>query len=266
MKGLNIVVCVKVVPKNSEIRIDPETNGVDRRGVDSIINPPDKNAVEAAVRLKELYGGKVTLLSMAPPGLDDFFHQMMAMGADEFVLLSDRAFALADSYPTVHTLAAGIRKIGKVDLVLAGVESADGGTGNVPPGLGEALEFTQATYAEEIDYNSEEKRFIIHRMNGSGHEVISIPSPSVVSIELGVNSPRFPDFRRKLDLDENYKMTVWSNKDLELPEDKRGLSGSFTTVEEFVEAKKRERKHERIEGTPEEIADKLADLILENMN
>lgn len=265
MSGLNIVVCVKVVPKNSEIKFNPETKGVDRRGVESIINPPDKNAVEAAVHLKEIYGGKVTLISMAPPGLDDFFNQMLAMGADEMVLLSDRAFALADSFPTVHTLAAGIKKLGDVDLVLTGVESADGGTGNVPPGLGEALEFHQATYAEEIDYNSEEGRFIIHRLNGNGFEIVSIPKPAVVSMEMGANSPRFPNFRKKVELDQNYKMTVWSNADLELPENRRGLSGSFTIVDELVEAKKRERKHEKVTGTPEEIAEKLSDIIIQNM-
>ncbi|MCY3411990.1 MAG: electron transfer flavoprotein subunit beta/FixA family protein [Candidatus Heimdallarchaeota archaeon] len=265
MSGLNIVCCVKVVPKNSEIKIDPETKGVDRRGVDSIINGPDKNAVEAAVRLKELYGGKVTLLSMAPPGFDDFWHILMAMGCDEMVLLSDRAFALADSYPTVLTLAEGIKKIGNVDLVLTGVESADGGTGNVPPGLGEALGFSQATYVEEIDYDAEKERFIVHRLNGNGHEVIGIPKPAVASIELAANSPRFPDFRKKVDLDANYKLTVWSNEDLQLPENKRGLSGSFTIVDRFVEAKSRERKHEKVTGTNEEIAEKLADIIIQNM-
>ena len=269
MKGLNIVVCVKVVPKNEEIKLDPETMGVDRRGVDSIINPPDKNAVEAAVRLKEIYGGKITLISMAPPGFDDFFHLMLAMGADDMILLSDRSFALADSYPTVLTLAAGIEKIaaenGGVDLVLAGVESADGATGNVPPGLGEALNYSQATYAEEVDYDAENKRFIINRATGSGHEIISIPQPAVVSVEMGMNSPRFPNFYKKVELDENYKMQVWDNSVLKLEADKIGLPGSFTTVSELIQAKSRERKHEKIDGTPEEIAEKLADIIIENM-
>lgn len=265
MKGLNIVVCVKVVPKNDEIKLDPETMGVDRRGVESVINPPDKNAVEAAVRLKEIYGGKITLISMAPPGLDDFFHLMLAMGADDMILLSDRKFALADSYPTVLTLAAGIKKIGDVDLVLAGVESADGATGNVPPGLGEALNFSQATYAEEVDYDAENKRFIINRATGSGYEIISIPQPAVVSVEMGMNSPRFPNFYRKAELDKNYKMQVWDNSVLKLEDDKIGLPGSFTTVSDLIQAKSRVRKHEKIEGTPEEIAEKLADIIIENM-
>ena len=265
MSGLNIVVCVKVVPKSSEIKIDPETNGVDRRGVDSIINPPDKNAIEAAVLLKELYGGKVTLLTMAPPFVDDFMRLMMAMGADDAIIVSDRAFALADSFPTVHTLAAGINKIGNVDLVLTGVESADGGTGNVPPGLGEALNFSQATYAEEVDFDAEGDRFIVNRANGSGHEIIAIPRPAVVSMELGANSPRFPNFHRKNDLDENFKVTIWDNSVLKLPKDRIGLTGSFTTVDELVEAKLRDRKHEMIEGTPEEIAEKLSEIIIANM-
>lgn len=265
MSGLNIVVCVKVVPKSSEIKIDPETMGVDRRGVDSIINPPDKNAIEAAVHLKEMYGGKVTLISMAPPFVDDFMRLMMAMGADDAIIVSDRAFALADTYPTVLTLAAGIKKIGDVDLVLCGVESADGGTGNVPPGLGEALNYSQATYAEEVDFDAEGDRFIVNRANGTGHEIIGIPKPAVVSMELGANSPRFPDFHRKNDLDKNFEITIWDNSVLKLPADKIGLPGSFTIVDSLIEAKLRDRKNEKIEGTPEEIAEKLSDIIIANM-
>lgn len=262
MNGLNIVVCVKVVPKPSEVKLDPETKALDRRDADSIINPPDKNAVEAAVALKQAYGGKVTLLSMAPPFFDDFMRLMMAMGADDAILVSDRAFAGADSYPTVLTLAEGIKKIGDVDLVLTGVESADGGTGNVPPGLGEALNFSLATYAEEVDYDASEGRFLVNRVNGNGHELISIPKPAVVSMELGANSPRFPNFTRKKQLDADFKVKIWDNSVLQLPENKIGFPGSFTTVEDLVDATLAERKHEKITGTDEEIADKLADIIL----
>ena len=97
-EGLNIVVLVKVVPKSDQVKMDPETNTLDRRDAESIINPPDKNAVETAVSLKEKYGGKVTLMSMAPPFVDDFMRLMIAMGADDAILLSDRAFAMADTY------------------------------------------------------------------------------------------------------------------------------------------------------------------------
>ncbi len=263
--GLNIVVLVKVVPKPEEVKLDPETKGVDRAGAESIINPPDKNAVEVAVSLKEKFGGKVTLLSMAPPFVDGFMRLMMAMGADDAILLSDRAFALADTYPTNLVLAAGIEKIGNVDLVLCGEESADGGTGNVPPGVAEFLNFSQATYAEDVDYNTAEGRFIIQRSLTNGHEIISIPKPAVVAIELGINSPRFPDFEQKIKLDENYKMTIWGNDVMGLDPEKIGLPGSYTIVDSLIEAEGRDRKKERITGSPREIAEKLSEIILENM-
>ncbi|MHA2172494.1 MAG: electron transfer flavoprotein subunit beta/FixA family protein, partial [Candidatus Kariarchaeaceae archaeon] len=152
--GLNIVVMVKIVPKSDQVKMDPETNAL-IRNVESIINPPDKNAVETAVALKEKYGGKVTLMSMAPPFIDDFMRLMIAMGADDAILLSDREFAMADTYPTTLVLAEGVKKLGNVDLVICGVESADGGTGNVPPGLAEWLDFSQATYVEEVDYDKD---------------------------------------------------------------------------------------------------------------
>jgi electron transfer flavoprotein beta subunit len=202
---------------------------------------------------------------MAPPFVDDFMRLMMAMGADEAILLSDRAFALADTYPTNLVLAAGIEKIGNVDLVLCGEESADGGTGNVPPGVAEFLNFSQATYAEEVDYDTVEGRFIIQRSLTNGHEIISIPKPAVVAVELGMNSPRFPDFVRKTELDKNYKMTIWGNDVMELDPDKIGLPGSYTIVDSLIEAKGRDRMKEKIKGSPREIAEKLAEIILENM-
>lgn len=263
--ALNIVVLVKVVPKPSEVKMDPETNTLDRRGAESIINPPDKNAVELAVSLKDTFGGKVTLVTMAPPFVDDFLRLMLAMGADDAIILSDRKFAMADSYPTCLVLSEGIKKIGDVDLVLTGVESADGGTGNVPPGVAEFLGYSQATYAEDVDYDGENDRFIVERSSTSGTELIGIPRPAVVSIELGANSPRFPRFEIKNELDKNFKVTIWDNSVLELPEDRIGLTGSYTLVEKMIEPPSRDRKHEKITGSPREIAEKLADIILEQL-
>ncbi len=261
MDGLNIVVLVKVVPKPDEVKMNPETNTLDRRDAESIINPPDKNAIETAVALKEIYGGKVTLMSMAPPFIDDFMRLMMAMGADDAIILSDRAFAMADTYPTTMVLAEGIKRLGDVDLVICGVESADGGTGNVPPGLAEWLNSSQATDVEDVDYS--EGRFVVKRATTGGHEIISIPKPAVVSVELGANSPRFPDFAKKRDLDTDYEVKIWDNKLLDLDPEIIGLSGSKTLVDGMIQGKLRERKHIRLEGSPEEIADKLLEILLD---
>ena len=260
---LNIVVLVKVVPKSEDVKFDPETKALDRRDAESIINPPDKNAIETAISLKQAYGGKVTLLSMAPPFVDDFIRIMLAMGCDDAVLLSDRAFALADTYPTNLVLAEGIKKIGDVDLVICGTESADGGTGNVPPGVAEFLGYSQATYCEEVDFDAENDRFIVKRASTGGEEIIGITRPAVVSIELGVNSPRFPDFEVKRMLDQNHKLTIWDNSVLNLNPDEIGLKGSMTIVDGMVQGKSRERKHEILEGDVNTLAEKIASLMLE---
>ncbi|MHA2502578.1 MAG: electron transfer flavoprotein subunit beta/FixA family protein [Candidatus Kariarchaeaceae archaeon] len=266
MDGLNIVVLVKVVPKPEEVKMDPETNTLDRRDAESIINPPDKNAIETAVALKERFGGKVTLMSMAPPFVDDFIRLMLAMGCDDAILLSDRSFAMADTYPTTMVLAEGIKKMDDpVDLVICGTESADGGTGNVPPGLAEWLDFSQATYCEKVDYDTEEGRYIIERATSSGLEIITIPKPAVLSVELAANSPRFPDFDLKRTLDAEHQLKIWDNKILKLDPEIIGLNGSMTLVEGMVAGKSRERKKEIIEGDLDAMADKIVDLIMKSL-
>ena len=262
---LNIVVCVKIVPKPEEVCLDSETKTLKRGKAESIINPPDKNAMEFALNLKEEHEGKITLISMGPPFFDDYLRLLMAMGADEIVLLSDRAFAGADTYPTCLTLAEGIKKLKDVDIVLCGEESADGGTGQVPPGIAEQLGFSQSTYARELNYIEEEDRFITRRMVSGGYEVISIPKPAVVSVELGVNSPRFPDFKLKKEQDKSYKITTWAAKDLELEEDMIGLKGSPTTVSKLIEVESPDRKRQLLKGNTKDIVTKLADIIVEHM-
>lgn len=263
MNGLNIVVMVKVVPKPEEVKVNLETKTLDRRDAESIINPPDKNAVELAVSLKERYGGKVTLMSMAPPFVDEFMKLMEAMGADETVLLSDRAFAMADTYPTTKVLAEGVKKMGDVDLIICGEESADGGTGNVPPGIAEWLGIAQATYIEDIEYNEKEDRFICERSSTTGHEILSIPRPAVVSVELGINTPRFPDFHKVRELDKDYQMTIWDNKVLKLADDTIGLKGSKTIVSTLSQSKGKDRLHKMLSGDINKIADEIATLIIE---
>ena len=261
-EGLHIAVCVKIVPKPEDVKLK-EDNTLDRANVENILNPSDKNAIEIAVSLKETYGGKITIVSMGPPFFDDFLRIVMAMGADDAVLLSDRAFAGSDTFPTTRVLAAGIKKLGDVDLVICGEESSDGGTGNVPPGVAEWLDWAQATYVHDIEYQKDEDRFIIKRGIEIGYEVVSIPRPAVISVAHGINSPRFPDFHLKQKLDQEYKIPMWNHEDLGLNPEELGLKGSYTTVEGLEAARSRERKREFIEGNVDEIVDKMTQIILE---
>jgi electron transfer flavoprotein beta subunit len=136
---LNVIVCVKQVPGTNEVKMNKETNTIIREGVEAIINPFDTYAIEEGIRIKEKNGGKVTVLSMGIPSVAELIKETIALGADEAVLLSDRAFAGADTLATSYALSMGIRKIGSYDLIICGKQATDGDTAQVGPSLAEKL-------------------------------------------------------------------------------------------------------------------------------
>lgn len=257
---MNIVVCMKVTPKTEDVSLDPVTKTLDRSKAENEINPADKNALEAGLSLKDRVGGRVVVVSMGPPFFEPFLKTAIAMGADDAILLSDRAFGAADTYPTSLTLATAIRKLGAYDLILCGEESSDASTGQVPPGIAEWLGIPQITFVSDLQV-TEGNRIRGRRTVRGGFEVVETTLPALVTIELGVNSPRFPDFRRKRWADREFKVSVWGLGDLELAEERVGKKGSRTVVTELVRATVAARRAERIEGTPEEKARKIAELI-----
>lgn len=256
----NIIVCMKVVPKPEEVRFDPETKTVDRSKATNEINPADKNALELALQLKEKYGGKVIVVSMGPPFWEPFLKLAVAMGADDAILVSDRALAGSDTLPTTLTLAKAIEKIGDYSIVLCGEESSDGGTGQVPPGIGEWLGIPHVTYVSEIEIGSEGRARVKRTIRG-GYEVLEIPIPFIAAVELGCNTPRFPDFRRKRWAEREFKLKIWSLEDLGINPEEVGFKGSATAVVGLEEVKPPERLRVKIEGSVEEVAEKLAEII-----
>jgi len=148
---MKTIVCIKQVPETHNVRINPQTNTLIREGVESIVNPFDENALEAALQLREKHGGQVTVLSMGPPQAETALRHTMAMGVDEAILLSDRAFAGADTWATAYTLSCGIKKIGNFDLILCGKQAIDGDTAQVGPELAEFLGIAQAAYVRKIE-------------------------------------------------------------------------------------------------------------------
>ncbi len=252
----NIIVAMKVTPKPEEIRFDPVTKTVDRSKATNEINPADKNALELALQLKEKYGGKVIILSMGPPFWDQFIKMGIAMGADDAVLVSDRALGGSDAFVTSKVLAAAIKKIGDYSLVITGEESEDGSTGQVPPGIAEWLGIPAVTYVSQV-VDVAEDSIIVRRTIKGGYEVVKVKLPAVLSVELGVNTPRFPDFERLQWAQSEFKLTIWGIKDLGLTEDEVGFKGSLTAVTELRELRPRERLRQFIEGSPEEIAREL---------
>jgi electron transfer flavoprotein beta subunit len=260
-----IVVCVKVVPKPEEVRVNTETRLLDRANARAEINPPDMNALELALSLQDRYGGTVEILSMGPPYFEPTLRVGLAMGAERITLLSDRAFGGADTLATTYTLSQGIRNLGAVDLVICGEESSDGATGQVPQGLAEWLDWPQLTLLTELELNMRSSTARGRRSIHGGYELLEVPLPCVVSVKSACNEPRFMDHRLKAKAAEAERFTVWNAETLSIDPQYTGLAGSPTTVSGLAEASTRERRREQISGTPQQIAEKLAQLILENI-
>ncbi|MGQ9572070.1 MAG: electron transfer flavoprotein subunit beta/FixA family protein [Dehalococcoidia bacterium] len=259
MRPLHIIACVKVVPKPEEVKVNPETWTIERDGVRSEINPPDMNVLEMALSLKEQHGGKVTLIAMGPPMFDSYLRLALAMGADEAYLLSDRAFAGADTLATSYVLAQGIRKIGDYDLILCGEESSDGATAQVPPGIAEWLGTSQITYAEHLEVLPNSATVKAKRELAGGYEVIQVPLPCTASVKVGANEPRFMDMERKAWAQKDGPVTVWTAKDIDVDPEMIGVPGSPTIVDGVAQAEAAQRKREFLAGTPEEQAKALVE-------
>ena len=259
MRPLDIIACVKVVPKPEEVKVNPETWTIERDGVRSEMNPPDMNVMEMALTLKEQHGGKVSIVAMGPPMFESYLRLMLAMGADEAYLLSDRAFAGADTLATSYALAQGIRKIGDYDLILCGEESSDGATAQVPPGIAEWLDTSQITYAEDLEVLPSSGMVKARRELAGGYEVIQVPLPCSVSVKVGANEPRFMDMERKAWAEAEGPVTVWTAKDIDVDPEMIGLPGSPTIVDGVAQAEASERKREVLAGTPEEQAQALVE-------
>ncbi len=261
MPELLSVVCLKVVPKPEEIRVDTQTGWLMREAVRSEINPPDMNAMEMALELKDIHGGRVDILTMGPAFFTPYIQVALAMGADHIYLLSDRAFAGADTLATTYTLAQGIRRIGSVDLIFCGEESSDGATGQVPPGIAEWLGCSQLTVSAHVDVVGETRIVRGRREIKGGYQVIEVPMPAVISMKTACNEPRFMDYALKDWAFESARVTTWSNQDLQLDPAYIGENGSPTTVSELIQAPEKTRKHIFLEGTTAEVVTQLTRIL-----
>jgi electron transfer flavoprotein alpha/beta subunit len=224
---MEILVCVKQVPDTTEVKIDPQTNTLIRQGVPSIVNPFDKNAVEAAIQLKEKHGGKVTVFSMGPPQAKDALKECLAMGADEAVLISDRAFGGSDTLATSYTLAAGIRKLGKFDVILCGKQAIDGDTAQVGPEIAEYLDIPQITYVAKVEINGDTVR--VEREHEEGYEIIETTMPVLLTVVKSINEPRLPTVKGTMKANRK-EIPVITVNDVEVDPDRLGLKGSPTQV------------------------------------
>jgi electron transfer flavoprotein beta subunit len=256
---LNIIVCVKQVPGTNEVKMNRETNTIIREGVAAIINPFDAYAVEEGVRLRESYGGKVSVLSMGIPAVAEMLKETIALGADETILLSDRAFAGSDTLATAYALAMGIRMLGPFDLVICGKQAIDGDTAQVGPSLAEKLGVPHTTYVRKIETIGD-GLIRCQRMTEDGYEVIELTLPAVISVVKEINEPRLPSLKGMMRA-KKAVVQIWTADDIQADKNLCGLKGSPTqVVQTFVPT--HDIQSEMIVGEPAEQAKGLADRLL----
>jgi len=255
---MKIIVCIKQVPDAKDVRLDPKTNTMAREGVESIMNPFDRHAVEESVRLKEKYGGTVTVISMGPPQAEAVLRDAVSCGADEAVLVSDRAFAGADTWATTYTLAKAIKKLTDFDLILCGKQAIDGDTAQVGPGLARRLDIPYVSYVKKVS-GYDDGVMQVERLMDDGYDELAIPLPGLLTVVKEINEPRVPSLKGKMKAKKLVIQTL-SAEDIGAEPQSIGLPGSTTqVVKVFAPQFKGERA--MLEGTIDEQIDQLVEKI-----
>lgn len=256
---MNILVCIKQVPDTMDVKINPKTNNLDREGIESVMNPYDKNAIEEGLRIKEDKGGKVVVMTMGPPQAKSVLMEALAMGADEAVLLTDRAFAGADTVATSFVIAEAIKKLDDdFDIIFCGKHAVDADTGQVGPSIAENLNIAQITFVEKIKVD--EDVIIAKRAIEDGYEIVEAKLPVLLTVTDKINTPRYP---KPLDIMKAARKTITelSASDIQVSKDSVGQAGSPTIVGKLYTPQPRGNA-EIFEGKPEEACDKLIEKLL----
>jgi electron transfer flavoprotein beta subunit len=251
---LKIIVCIKQVPETQDVRLDPVTHTLKREGIAAMINPFDLYALEEGLRVRESQGGQVTVLTMGPPQAEAALREALGYGADAAVLLSDKAFAGADTWATALTLARAIEKIGGADLIFTGKQAIDGDTAQVGPMLATILDIPYAAWARKLTFSGDGS-VAVERLLDHGYDAVETSLPALVTVVKEINEPRVPSFKAKLKAKKE-PIPVWGLADLGMEAADVGLSGSFTQVIK-VFAPPARGVPEIWTGAPEELAARL---------
>ena len=250
------------MPGTTEVKINPETNTLVREGVETQINPFDLYALEEAVRTKERMTeagdpSTVTVITMGPPQAEDALREAISLGADDAILLSDRAFAGSDTWCTSYALAMAVKNI-QPDVVFCGMQAIDGDTGQVGPGIAVHINYAQVAYVAEIK-SIDAKKMVAKRLIEEGYETVEVKLPVVLTVVKEINEPRTPSLRGKMAA-KKAEIGKWGADDIGAPADKVGLLGSPTQVVKIMTPACREGG-DKFEGEAAELADKLYDTL-----
>ena len=256
---MKIIVLVKQVPDSTEIRVDKVTGTLIRAGVPSIINPDDLAGVEEALKIKEATGAHVTVISMGPPQASGMLKELYGRGVDECILITDRAFAGADTCATSSTLAAAIEKVG-YDLIIGGRQAIDGDTAQVGPEMAEHLGIPQVTGALKVALGAD-GRLLVERENESSCQTLAVTLPAVVTVTKSEKEPRFASIKGKMKA-RKAEIPVMGAAELEIDPKVIGLSGSPTKVLKIFTPSVPQIESEIIN---EEDTDKAVDMLIEKL-
>ncbi len=255
---MKILVFVKQVPDTDDVKLDPNTGNLKREGVQSMINPLDANAIEAAVQLKEKYGGTIAAISMGPPQAEDMLKKALALGCDEAYLLSDRAFGGADTLATAYTLAKAAEKIGDYDLLLFGRHAVDGDTAQTGPATAAYLNVPQITLASSIDI--QDGWVVCDRVLEDFTQRVRAKLPALVTVCAEINTPRYAT---PINIMKALKKprTVWNAEALEADTARTGIPGSPSSTKKVFEPPKRNTDTTYFTGSAEEMAVQFVDML-----
>ena len=230
--AFNIIVCAKQVPDTNVIKINPKTGTLIRDGVPSILNNDDANALEEALKIKDKFDDvHITVITMGPPQANDLLFECIAKGADEGILVSDRAVGGSDTWATSNTLEAAVRRWvkdnGDYDLIFTGRQAIDGDTAQVGPQLAEKLGLPQVSYVEEFEIAEDRKTVTVKRQLEDGYELIEVALPCLLTTIKELNTPRYMTIAG---IYGEKEMKTWNARDIEVDLTKVGLEASPTNV------------------------------------
>lgn len=257
---MNIIVCIKQVPDTNEVKIDPVKGTLIREGVPTIMNPDDKHALIEAVKIRNKNNGKVSVLSMGPPQAEEALREALALGADEAILLCDKAFAGSDTWATANALGTAIKKIGSYDLLLFGRQAIDGDTAQVGPQTAEFLQLPQITYAQKIGVEGDKIK--VERQMEDGYEIIESNLPCLITCISEINEIEYPSLSGIKKAYRNKEVKVWTAEDIKADKSKIGLLSSPTAVKKsFTPPAK--GQGQILKGATKELAKKIITILKE---
>ncbi len=260
-----VIACIKQVPDTTQVSVDPETGTLIREGVPFIINPFDVHALEESLRLKDKYGFRVAVISMGPPNTEVTLKKTLALGVDEAILLSDRAFGGADTLATSKVLAEAVNKLSQIEevaLVICGRQTIDGDTAQVGPGIATRLGYSQLTLVDKIEnIDVHSKRIRVRRKLERRHEIVESSLPVLISVDRSINHPRYPTVPMRL-MAADATIDLWDNQKMVLDPETIGLNGSATQVRKIFSP---ERDKGEILGDGTEEPERAAQILVSKL-